>query len=135
MGRRVNYAKYLKEWKRRNPEKVKAYGKTYARKHAAKIRVRSKKHYEKNKAKVIARSTARNRQAYKLDSRPYIARAALYVAVKLGKIKRPKACERCGTSKHRIEGHHHKGYSKEFELDVQWLCPSCHRYADQLLEH
>lgn len=48
-------------------------------------------------------------------------------AVRSGKLARPDACEDCGDS--RVEAHH-DDYSKP--LDVRWLCPICHRRADQL---
>ena len=54
------------------------------------------------------------------------ARYAVSDAVKSGKIQRPDKCQSCGVSC-RPEAHHHKGYEKEFRLDVLWLCGPCHR--------
>lgn len=44
-------------------------------------------------------------------------------SIKAGKIARPETCQDCGSGG-RIHGHHHD-YSKP--LDVEWLCPRCHR--------
>jgi hypothetical protein len=52
--------------------------------------------------------------------------AVLRQAVWSKKIKKPKACSQCGSSDKRICGHHHNGYLKGRELDVVWLCDSCH---------
>lgn len=54
----------------------------------------------------------------------WIARARLRYAVKLGIVQKPTTCEKCNDSK--IQGHHHKGYDKENELKVQWLCVKHH---------
>jgi hypothetical protein len=56
------------------------------------------------------------------------ARAAVYRAVRRGALPRPNSCASCG-AKGRVEGHH-IDYSRP--LDVEWLCPKCHRRADAL---
>lgn len=30
----------------------------------------------------------------------------------------------------QLQAHHHRGYSPEHWLDVEWLCPTCHGKAD-----
>ena len=50
-------------------------------------------------------------------------------SLKAGKIKKPDKCDKCG-AKTSLEAHHHKGYDEEHQLDVQWLCISCHKAAD-----
>jgi hypothetical protein len=51
------------------------------------------------------------------------ARGKLAHELKIGRMERPLACQDCGREG-RIEGHHHD-YSKP--LDVEWLCPGCHK--------
>lgn len=58
------------------------------------------------------------------------ARMALNSAVYLGKLKKPKQCQRCGLEEIRVEGHH-TDYSKA--LTVEWLCTSCHAAADRAM--
>jgi len=48
-----------------------------------------------------------------------------------GTLVKPNQCSRCG-SNHRVEGHHHKGYDKEHQYDVVWLCRKCHALIHSL---
>lgn len=45
------------------------------------------------------------------------------IALKWGKIKKPKCCSRCGDERKLVA--HHDDY--EFPLKVRWLCYSCHK--------
>ena len=54
------------------------------------------------------------------------ARAKLRRAVKLGRMKKPDKCQRCGSDK-QIESHHFRGYDHPF--DVIWLCHKCHGFV------
>jgi hypothetical protein len=61
---------------------------------------------------------------------PIKARRMVRAAVIRGDLVRPDACEKCGDTKRRRDGHsniqgHHHDYSKP--LDVEWLCAMCHR--------
>ena len=55
--------------------------------------------------------------------------AKLRYSVWSGRIKKPENCSKCGVTGKRICGHHHNGYSKKHDLDVVWLCDSCHADA------
>lgn len=58
------------------------------------------------------------------------AHRAVRSAIKRGDLIRPKCCSRCGLSPMKkngisgIEAHHHD-YIRP--LEVEWLCPTCHR--------
>lgn len=60
-------------------------------------------------------STARERK--------HLTRLATKKALAAGELQRPEACERCGST--GPVDCHHRDYSDH--LDVEWLCPSCHR--------
>jgi ribosomal protein S27AE len=44
-------------------------------------------------------------------------------AVRVGAVKKPRNCQRCGRLGKRLNGHH-KDYAKP--LEVEWLCGACH---------
>lgn len=54
------------------------------------------------------------------------AHQAVYKAVKKGILAKPDKCQHDGCEKTRIDAHHHKGYERQFWLDVQWLCRKHH---------
>jgi hypothetical protein len=50
-------------------------------------------------------------------------------ALKVGKLKRPASCSRCGK---KCQPHgHHQDY--DLPLDVQWLCLKCHSLEHAML--
>ena len=61
------------------------------------------------------------------------ARMNLAYYIKKGKIIKPNICSINNNCYGRIEGHHYKGYDKEYWLDVQWLCKKHHQLADKNL--
>lgn len=54
------------------------------------------------------------------------ARNAIRRAIKSGQLKKLS----CFCGEKQVEAHHHKGYEKNYWLDVQWLCREHHRLAD-----
>jgi len=61
-----------------------------------------------------------------LDPEKVSARNKVFYAVKIGRLRRPKKCSKCGN----VEGRnfklnaHHSDYEKP--LSVEWLCTTCH---------
>lgn len=53
------------------------------------------------------------------------AQHAVGNAVRDGRLEKSTVCEHCGTSEKRIQGHHWS-YLPEHQLDVIWLCTTCH---------
>ena len=75
----------------------------------------------------------RRRAAYKKAPEKKSAHEAVRRAIKKGVLTRPTSCTQCGNSKMRIEAHHHRGYAKENQLDVVFLCTSCHRASEDTI--
>ncbi len=81
------------------------------------------------KAKAIAR------RAHKKFPFKVAARAAVCRATKTGRLVRGP-CKICGLKPKkvkghdRIQGHHHKGWGREYWLDVVWLCVPHHAKAE-----
>lgn len=69
-----------------------------------------------------------NTEYKRLQEQAYVAVAA---ALRSGQLIRATLCQDCGgTSPDRaLDGHHHNGYAGDAQLDVRWLCRSCHRKA------
>jgi len=84
-----------------------------------KCRANDKRAYEKNPRKRYGGENVAK----------ILARNAVWAAIKKGRLVRPDSCSGCGRIC-RPEAHHHRGYEKDVCLDVEWLCPKCHRRAD-----
>ena len=89
-------------------------------------RAAQRKDYQKKKGIYADRM----REARKTKPEHKRAHEAVRRAIRKGVLVRPKACTKCGQSNMRIEAHHHKGYAKEHQLDVVFLCTSCHRASE-----
>lgn len=63
-------------------------------------------------------------------------RTAVTRAIRLGLLVR-EPCSSCGhppdviNRRSSIEAHHHRGYSDEYALDVEWVCRGCHRMRER----
>src|SRR6266481_7187003 len=116
---------------KRSPEKQAEYSHWYAQTEngkAARLRAQRKYH-----------ETAKWREAHRKGVATYRARSkirsaahyALTDAIRRGKLVPAKACETCGASG-STQGHHRNGYDKPHQLDVAWLCLTCHRIEHTL---
>ena len=96
-----------------------------------------KLYYRKNRKRILARLGQRrkmNIEANRRYAREYYrkhgerVRAAYNAryAIRRGILKRPKLCSSCGRRR-KVQGHH-DDYAKQ--LEVRWLCASCHKVAD-----
>ena len=102
-----------------NLEKVKAYDRKRGN---LPHRIKAREEYQK---------TSRGKAALKKCRHKYIInnperRAAHMILgnrIRDGHVIKPKQCSKCGSSG-RIHGHH---YDYALPLDVEWLCPKCHR--------
>jgi hypothetical protein len=61
-----------------------------------------------------------------------LATAAVKKAISCGKLIR-LPCEVCGDAK--SQGHHHRGYERQFWLDVKWLCAKHHTAAHKIMQN
>lgn len=69
----------------------------------------------------------RQRLDHVLNPDRYLARRAVYRAVRSGRLARPSVCDRCGAGG-RVEAHHADHARR---LDVRWLCHGCHVAVDR----
>lgn len=105
---------YARNWYADNTKKVAAYQrKTLATNPVARA---------KKRARLEAWAEAHPNQR--------IAQQAVRWAIEEGVLVRPNHCARCG-AECKPHGHHHNGYAMEHWLDVEWLCVSCHYYANR----
>jgi hypothetical protein len=77
-----------------------------------------------DKGKVWAQEYAKANPPHAKDKARRNARAAVARAVRRG-LQLPTVCESCETMT-KLQAHHHNGYDKAHQLDVVWLCVSCH---------
>lgn len=110
---------YHKEWYKNNPDKVIA-GRIKRREHQANY---YREWYRKHGRKRAENYTEITKQWRKLNPEKVKVKNLVGIAIKSGKIKRPKICSICG--KERRLNAHHSDYN--FSLKVKWLCHSCHK--------
>lgn len=112
---------YQREWRRRNPGKVKAakqkWGKTRDRAGDPQAARYNHEYGQRN----ITRILQRQKQSREQDPRKERARDKARKALRSGKLIR-QPCEVCGSE--RVNAHH-EDYDKP--MDITWLCPKHHR--------
>jgi len=97
-----------------DPERYATYLKRKARERKARVE------YERSRK---ARWRANNPEATK---RIRDAGHAVERALRIGRLHRPRCCQKCGEMC-KVEAHHHRGYAEAYWLDIEWLCPPCHQ--------
>lgn len=112
----------------RNRERVREQKIRYNAAHREELRAKARKKAssEQNRA---ARAT-KGAEYYRNNKDKFWAHYLVAKAVASGELARPSHCGRCGSGDGLIEGSH-DDYSRP--LDVEWLCPSCHRKKDNAL--
>ena len=79
--------------------------------------------HERSQARRTAHAL-RSREDYRRNPKRWIAMRMINHALRAGLLSRPAACQCCGCTPGRIEGHH-ANYDKP--LEVLWCCVKCHR--------
>lgn len=125
---------YLRQYRLKNNERIKARLKKYYLENKEKFAERSSEYNKANREKIQKKNRefrAKNKEAlsayatkYRQDYPKVIkAKNIVTYAVKTGKISKPVNCEFC--EKERATEGHHDDYNKPLEL--WWLCRPCHR--------
>jgi|SRR5580700_56750 hypothetical protein len=139
---------YFAEYHKKHREKRKKYLREYFSKNRAIAGVKGKDYYEKNRDEIRAKQKEYRRRPEVMERSRILSRGYRKIkksenysngwkkrnpkkygvhqrtlrAVRLGRLKRPEKCERCGeTCKPDA---HHENYDKPME--VLWLCKLCH---------
>lgn len=116
-GGMQNRAKYLKQWKAANPDKVAEYNRReWQKKDPAKVAENRKRWAAKNPDKMWEY----NRRWCEASRARKAAHRQVRAALLAGVIQR-RPCEACGAEAHA----HHEDYLRP--LDVVWLCPEHHK--------
>lgn len=92
-------------------------------------KAKSRRYHVSSKGRLSARTTEA-RYLARHPERKAARKAVAYAVATTGGIFREEICAHCGKGG-KTEAHHHRGYAREFWLDVVWLCPPCHRAAEQ----
>lgn len=97
----------------------------WSRNHLKIAAKKSRRWYSDNKER------ANNNRIKRFTDNPLLKSAYtnMHRAIRQGLLVKPKFCQECGKEK-RLEGHHHKGYEPPNDIDVIFLCRSCHKIAD-----
>ena len=131
---------YMREWNRRNKERVNAEKKKRYILNKKRLNAAQRERYATD-PEYRARIASQNKKTYETDKTPAFNRAKKWTAkdpertrvikrvgmnvayaVKTGKLTKPTKCEQCGSEK-RITAAHE---SYDRPLDVRWLCWPCH---------
>lgn len=117
-----------RKYREANLEKVTAYQKQWHRDHPEKMKAYAKKSNSRPEAK--AKAKARQLEWIKTHPGQRGAKRAVQWALEEGELIRPDACDRC-EKVGPLHAHHYRGYHPTHWLDVEWLCPRCHYFANR----
>ena len=112
--RRIKARMYGKLWRSRHRERSRAIGRSSWRRNGHKWKRRTKEQLAAYAREYRRRIGQKNVAYWKVKD-----------ALQAGKLQKPILCGICNQAK-KLQAHHHKGYAKEFWLDVVWLCIKCH---------
>ena len=87
----------------------------------ARQRIAEKKYEKKESYRKIKNKQQNKRN--QVNPEKVKATSAIKYAIRTGRIKKPSACEVCGSVPKKLNGHH-EDYSKP--LCVVWMCQACH---------
>lgn len=115
-------------WQKNNPQRFKEHNtKQWAKRRASSSYKKKQAEYYRNWYAKYGRKKAKNykeinRLWRKLNPEKCKTGPLVRIALKLGKLKKPKYCSKCRLKRKLVA--HHDDY--EFPLKVRWLCYSCH---------
>jgi len=119
-----------KQWREDNPERYKKQRKDHRLKNIDEIKAAKKAYYQSPQGR---KQMAKDNKKYRarLDNTDKKrARWAVANALRRGKLTKPDVCAKCDKAV-PLEAHH-PDYSKQ--LDVVWLCKTCHEKTHHLNE-
>lgn len=122
-------AEYNRKWQEENRDKGNEKAKRYRERHPERVINNKERYKEANHDEVLASSRRwkeKNPDRVKMMQRPcwFVEKA-----IKSGDLVRPSKCEGCGKTGMAEAAHY--SYEQGRELDVRWLCRSCHIRWDQ----
>jgi len=114
-----NHPGYQKKWRKNNPVKLRQY----QEKHKEKQAIYYRRWYVRHGRKRSKQDRELINLWRKLNPEKCKTYYLIWYAVKVGKIKKPKYCSKCGEKRKLVA--HHDDYKLPFK--IRWLCYSCHK--------
>lgn len=122
--RRRSQARWVREWRKKNPELAKEMDKKKHIKYNDRRNRYSRLYFQEHKNDYDYKKKAKRRsyKYYRNNKLKAKCRSIFYKAVRAGLISKPYKCSICENTKN-IHGHH-TDYTQPFK--VTWVCRSCH---------
>ena len=128
-SKRCSWRRKTRAWRQKNPKRSVQAVQRYRAKHPETPRSVSNRYYARNSEKVKKRT----KEYKKFHKDRHYAHFLIGAMLYFGLLVRPAHCSKCG-KECKPQAHHHRGYSKEYVLDIVWLCVPCHSAADLALK-